>query len=86
MQEINIQIPIELIEQGETAVLQQIAMQLYENNIFTFGQARRLLNYSVWEFQKLLGENQIVRQYDQDDLAEDIQMIQSGFWDDKNSL
>jgi predicted HTH domain antitoxin len=86
MQEINIQIPIELIEQGETAVLQKIAMQLYENNIFTFGQARRLLNYSVWEFQKLLGENHIIRQYDKDDLAEDIEQIQSGFWDDQNSL
>ncbi|MEQ8536597.1 MAG: hypothetical protein RIB93_03915 [Coleofasciculus sp. D1-CHI-01] len=48
MQAINIQIPIELIEQGETAVLEQIAMQLYENQIFTFSQARRLLNYSVW--------------------------------------
>ncbi len=81
MQGINIQIPIELIEQGERAVLEQIAMQLYENNIFTFGQARRLLNYSVWEFQKLLGENHVVRQYDQDDLAEDIQDIKSGLWD-----
>jgi predicted HTH domain antitoxin len=86
MQEINIQIPIELIEQGETAVLQKIAMQLYENNIFTFGQARRLLNYSVWEFQKLLGENHIIRQYDKHDLAEDIEQIQSGFWDEQNSL
>jgi predicted HTH domain antitoxin len=86
MQGINIQIPIELIEQGETAVLEQIAMQLYENQIFTFGQARRLLNYSVWEFQKLLGENHIVRQYYQDDLAEDIQEIKSGLWDSENHL
>lgn len=81
MREINIQIPIELIEQGEKAVLEQIAMQLYQNKIFTFGQARRLLNYSVWEFQKLLGENHIVRQYDKDDLTEDIEAIQSGFLD-----
>jgi len=58
-----------------------IAMQLYENKIFTFSQARRLLNYSVWEFKKMLGENHIVRQYDQDDLAEDIEAIQSGLWD-----
>jgi predicted HTH domain antitoxin len=86
MQGINIQIPIELIEQGETAVLEQIAMQLYENQIFTFGQARRLLNYSVWEFQKMLGENHIVRQYDQDDLAEDIEGIKSGLWDSENHL
>ncbi|TVR07854.1 MAG: UPF0175 family protein [Phormidium sp. GEM2.Bin31] len=81
MQAINIQIPIELIEQGETAVLEKIAIQLYENQIFTFGQARRLLNCSVWEFQKLLGENHVVRQYDQEDLAEDIEGIKSGLWD-----
>ncbi|MCT7955178.1 UPF0175 family protein [Laspinema palackyanum] len=86
MQTINIEIPIDLINQGETAVLEQIAMQLYQNNIFTFGQARRLLNYSVWDFQKLLGENHIVRQYNQDDLAEDIQEIQSGLWDVENNL
>lgn len=82
MQAINIQIPIESIEQGEKAVLEKIAMQLYENNVFTFSQARRLLNYSVWEFQKLLGENHIVRQYDPDDLAEDIEAVKSGLWDD----
>ena len=86
MQAINIQIPIELIEQGETAVLEKIAMQLYETNIFTFAQARRLLNYSVWEFQKLLGENHIVRQYDRDDLAEDIEAIRAGLWDNGNHL
>ncbi|KPQ31775.1 MAG: putative small protein [Phormidium sp. OSCR] len=81
MQAMNLQIPLELIEQGETAVLEKIAIQLYENQIFTFGQARRLLNYSVWEFQKLLGENHVVRQYDQEDLAEDIEGIKSGLWD-----
>jgi predicted HTH domain antitoxin len=81
MPAINIKIPLELIEQGERAVLEQVAMQLYENKIFTFSQARRLLNYSVWEFQKLLGENHIVRQYDQDDLAEDIEAVKSGLWD-----
>lgn len=86
MQAINIQIPIELIDRGETAVLEQIAMQLYENKIFTFSQARRLLNYSVWEFQNLLGENHIVRQYDQDDLAEDIESVKSGLWDNGNHL
>ena len=86
MPAINIKIPLELIEQGERAVLEQVAIQLYENKIFTFSQARRLLNYSVWEFQKLLGKNHIVRQYDQDDLAEDIEAVKSGLWDSENHL
>ena len=66
MQHIDIQIPLNLIERGETAVLQQIAIQLYQKKIFTFGQVRRLLNISVWELQKILGENHIDRQYDTD--------------------
>lgn len=86
MQTVNIEIPMDLIEQGEKAILEKIAMQLYENDIFTFGQARRLLNYSVWEFQKLLGENHINRQYDQEDLADDLEAIQSGLWDAENYL
>lgn len=86
MQTVNIEIPMDLIEQGEKAVLEKIAMQLYESHIFTFGQARRLLNYSVWEFQNLLGENHINRQYDREDLAEDLEEIQSGLWDAENYL
>lgn len=86
MQTVNIEIPMNLIEQGEQAVLEKIAMQLYKNQIFTFGQARRLLNYSVWEFQKLLGENHINRHYDSEDLAEDLEAIQSGLWDADNYL
>ena len=86
MRSVNIEIPIDLIEQGETAVLERIAMQLYENNIFTFGQARRLLNYSVWEFQNLLGKHQINRQYDRDDLAEDLEVMRSELWDAESHL
>ena len=86
MKTINIEIPIDLIDEGETAVLEKIAIQLYENNVFTFGQARRLMNYSVWQFQKLLGEHQINRQYDREDLAEDIEVLRSRLWNNDNYL
>ena len=86
VQHIDIQIPINLIDRGENAVLQEIAIQLYQKKIYTFGQSRRLLNISVWEFQNLLGKNHIDRQYDRDDLLEDIQSIQSGVWDDDSNL
>ncbi|MDB9314373.1 UPF0175 family protein [Spirulina sp. CS-785/01] len=76
MENINIEIPINTINQGETAVLEQVALQLYQKKLFTFGQVRRLLNLSVWELQQLLGKHNIERHYDEEDLATDIQSIQ----------
>lgn len=41
---INLQLSPDSISQGEQAIRQEIALQLYDQNIFTFGQARRLAN------------------------------------------
>ncbi|MCC5646361.1 UPF0175 family protein [Nostoc sp. CHAB 5824] len=54
MSSINLQLSPDSISQGEQAIRQEIALQLYDQNIFTFGQARRLANLFVWEFQQLL--------------------------------
>ena len=74
---INLQVSTESLNQGEQAICQEIAAQLYPQKIFTFGQARHLANLSVWEFQKFLGQKQISRHYDEEDLAQDIATIQS---------
>ncbi|MFL9455435.1 UPF0175 family protein [Tolypothrix bouteillei VB521301_2] len=47
---------------------------MYVQNIFTFSQARQLANLSVWEFQKLLGQNKIERHYNEADLAQDLEI------------
>ena len=80
MKNINLEIPIESVNQGEKAILQEIAMQLYQQKIFSFGQVRRFLNISVWELQTLLGKLHIERHYDENDLAEDITSIRGGDW------
>jgi predicted HTH domain antitoxin len=77
---INLEISPASLSQGEQAILQEIALQLYAQNIFTFGQARRLTNLSVWEFQQLLGQKNIQRHYNETDLAQDISTIKTGFW------
>lgn len=56
-----------------------MAVQLYDQNIFTFGKARHLANLSVWEFQQLLGRRKIQRHYSEMDLLEDVKTIQEGF-------
>lgn len=77
---INLQLSPDSISQGEQAIRQEIALQLYDQNIFTFGQARRLANLSVWEFQQLLGQQKIPRHYTEMDLADDIESIKTGYW------
>ena len=77
---INLEISPETLTEGEQAIRKEIALQLYAQNIFTFGQARRLANLSIWEFQQLLGQQNIQRHYSETDLAQDIDTIQAGFW------
>jgi predicted HTH domain antitoxin len=77
---INLEISPDSLSQGEQAILQEIALQLYARNIFTFGQARRLANLSVWEFQQLLGQQKIQRHYSETDLAEELDTIQANSW------
>lgn len=79
MNPVNLQLSPESISQGEQAIRQEIALQLYEQNIFTFGQARRLANLSVWQFQQLLGQNKIQRHFDEIDFADDIEIVKGGF-------
>lgn len=80
MNTINLEIPVESVNQGEKAVLIEVGIQLYKQKIFTFGQVRRLLNVSVWELQKILGEHKIKRHYEEADLAEDLASIERGDW------
>ena len=77
---LNLQISPETLNQGEQAIRQEIAIQSYSENIFTFGQARYLANLSVWEFQKILGEKKVSRHYDKADLAQDMTTIEKGDW------
>ncbi|KZL49908.1 MULTISPECIES: UPF0175 family protein [Cyanophyceae] len=79
MNSINLQLSSDLIQAGEEAIRQELAVQLYDQNVFSFGQARHLANLSVWEFQQLLGQRQIKRHYNEIDLLEDVKTIQEGF-------
>jgi predicted HTH domain antitoxin len=79
IQPLYLQISPDSLNQGEYAIRQELALQLYKQNIFTFAQARHLANLSVWEFQQLLGQHKIERHYNETDLAEDIKIIESGF-------
>jgi predicted HTH domain antitoxin len=55
----------------------QLALVLYSKNILSFGQARRLSGLHVIAFQELLGKNQIGAHYDSEDLAKDLDSLNS---------
>lgn len=50
----------------------ELALSLYAQGILSFGKAREMTNLSKYEFGKLLGERQILRQYDATDLQDDV--------------
>ena len=50
----------------------ELAVRLYAKGLLTFGKARQLAGMTVWEFQKLLGDEGVPRDYDQEDLADDL--------------
>jgi predicted HTH domain antitoxin len=77
---ISLEISPDSLNQGEQAIRQALALQLYAQHIFTFGQARRLADASVWEFQKLLAQHNIQRHYSEIELAEDADAIETGTW------
>jgi predicted HTH domain antitoxin len=79
LQPINLKVSPDSLNQGENAIRQELALQLYIQNVFTLAQARHLANLSVWEFQQLLGQNKIERHYNEAELAQDIEIIKAGF-------
>ena len=63
----TIQIPDEILANAhlsEVDIKLQLAMVLYDRNILSFGQERRLSGLDVPTFQSILGENKIEAHYD----------------------
>ena len=50
----------------------ELAVGLYADGVLAFGKARELTGVSVYEFAQALGRRGIVRHYDEDELARDI--------------
>ena len=53
----------------------ELALQLYRENLLSFGNARRLANMTKLEFHELLGERQILRHYDVEDYEKDLENL-----------
>ncbi|MBM3129917.1 MAG: UPF0175 family protein [Chloroflexi bacterium] len=55
----------------------ELAARLYQKEILTFGKARELARLTKWEFSLFLGEEGILRRYDEEDLKQDMQTLEA---------
>lgn len=76
---LNLDIPDEILaslqlppERAAEELKKDLAVALYARGALSFAEARRLTDLSRREFDALLGERRVPRQYDEDDLSEDL--------------
>jgi predicted HTH domain antitoxin len=73
-----IEIPYEIISEAKLppkrardVIKQELAIHLYQEGILSFGNARKLAEMDKLSFHFMLGERNIVRDYDLDDYQDD---------------
>ena len=52
----------------------ELALRLYEKDIASLGQARRIAGLSKWDFLELLAKEGIPLHYDEEELKEDLEV------------
>ena len=82
MKTLSLEIPEELLisfkvprQHWKNELKKELAIQLYREGLISFGNARRLAEMSKWDFHDLLGSRKIPRQYDVEDVEEDLKTI-----------
>ncbi|MFY9384017.1 MAG: UPF0175 family protein [Acetomicrobium sp.] len=63
-------------EEMPARLKRELALRLYEKGLLSFGKARELAGMTKWEFTKLLGEEDILRHYDLQELSEDLKVLE----------
>lgn len=56
----------------ERELRKELALALYQRGVLSLGKARQLAQMTRWEFEELLGDRKITRQYSEENLQEDI--------------
>ncbi len=54
----------------------ELAIRLYQKSILSFGKARELAQLSKWEFHEILGQENIERHYDLEELESDLETLE----------
>jgi len=62
-------------DEQESRLRRELAVRLYQKGLLPFGKARELVGLNKWEFHFLLAQEGIARDYDVDDLHDDLQTL-----------
>jgi predicted HTH domain antitoxin len=57
-------------------VQRELAIRLYQKGLLSFGKARELAQMTKWEFHLLLGNEEIERNYDLEELESDLSTLE----------
>lgn len=63
-------------EEASGRIKRELAIRLYQKELLSFGEARRLADMNKWEFHELLGKENIPRHYYKNDLNKDLKTIE----------
>ena len=64
-------------EEIEKRLMVELAIRLYRKKLMNFGKARKLANMTYWDFYDLLGQEGVLRNYDVNELEEDLQTLEA---------
>ena len=83
MKTLSIEIPEEVLMElkipkqlWSAELRKKLALQLYRENLLSFGNARRLAGITKMDFHNLLGERQIPRHYEMEDYETDLENLE----------
>ncbi len=62
-------------EEIEERLMVELAIRLYRKKLLNFGKARKLANMTYWDFYELLGQEGVLRNYDVQELEEDLRTL-----------
>ncbi len=54
----------------------ELAIRLYQTGVLTFGKARKLAGMTKWDFQLVLGREDVPSRYDVSDLKKDLATLE----------
>jgi predicted HTH domain antitoxin len=57
-------------------VQRELAIRLYQKGLLSLGKARELAQMTKWEFHLLLGDEEIERSYDLEELESDLNTLE----------
>lgn len=81
--QITMDIPDDLVqairlpeEEIQKRLMVELAIRLYRKKLLNFGKARKLANMTYWDFYELLGQEGVDRNYDVNELEEDLRTLE----------